>query len=99
MAHSATALAQESKLTVTAFDDNPKLIDQIRQSLYQNGLYGKRITLYHTPDLKKIPLTSCTGNLVCTERNTNPSTDTELHRLTRPHRRRHLHPRQKTRRP
>ena len=79
-----TALARQSQLTITAFDDDPQLINQLRRSLYKSGLYGKRITLHHTPDLKKIPLTSCTGNLVCTERKNNPSTNTELHRLTRP---------------
>ncbi len=78
------ALAAQSLLNVTAFDDDLDRVNKLRKELYTEGLHGTRITLIHLPDLKKIPLTSCVGNLVCTERTTLPCPASELARLTRP---------------
>ncbi|MFT6863676.1 MAG: outer membrane protein assembly factor BamB [Akkermansiaceae bacterium] len=78
------ALAAQSQLNVTAFDDDLDRVNKLRKKLTSEGLHGTRITLIHLPDLKKIPLTSCVGNLVCTERTTLPCPASELARLTRP---------------
>lgn len=79
------ALTANSKLNVTAFDDDLERVNALRRELSTDKLHGTRITLIHQPDLKKIPLTSCVGNLVCTERNAPPCPTAELVRLTRPH--------------
>jgi outer membrane protein assembly factor BamB len=79
------ALASQSQLNITAFDDDLDLINTIRRELTTEKLHGSRITLIHLPDLKKIPLTSCVGNLVCSERKDLPCPSSELSRLTRPH--------------
>ncbi len=78
------ALASQSQLNVTAFDDDLARINSLRKKLTAKGLHGSRITLIHLPDLKKIPLTSYVGNLVCTERKELPCPSSELVRLTRP---------------
>lgn len=79
------ALASQSQLNVTAFDDDLDRINSLREKLTTEGLHGNRITLLHLPDLSKIPLTSYVGNLVCTERKDLPCSKLELSRLTRPH--------------
>lgn len=78
------ALAANSQLNITAFDDNLDLVNSLRQKLTAEKIHGNRITLLHLPDLKKIPLTSCVGNLVCSERESLPCPTSELARLTRP---------------
>jgi outer membrane protein assembly factor BamB len=78
------AIASQSKLNVTAFDDDLDKINALRKELTSQNLHGSRITLLHLPDLKKLPLTSCVGNLVCTERTTAPCSAAEFSRLTRP---------------
>lgn len=78
------AIASQSQLNVTAFDDDLEKINSLRKELTAQGLHGSRITLIHLVDLKEIPLTSCVGNLVCTERKTPPCSPAELIRLTRP---------------
>lgn len=78
------AIASMSQLNVTAFDDDLDKINALRTELADAGIHGSRITLLHLPHLKDIPLTSCIGNLVCTERKTPPCSASELIRLTRP---------------
>ena len=77
------AIAAQSQLNVTAFDDDLERINKLRKELSIEGLHGTRITLIHLPDLQKIPLTSSVGNLACTERDTLPCAPAELTRLTR----------------
>jgi outer membrane protein assembly factor BamB len=78
------AIASQSQLNVTAFDDDLAKVNALRKELTDSGIHGSRITILHLPNLKNIPLTSCVGNLVCTERETPPCSSSELSRLTRP---------------
>ncbi|MBT7216596.1 MAG: hypothetical protein HN570_15975 [Verrucomicrobia bacterium] len=80
----AKAIASQSQLNVTAFDDDLAKVNALRKELTDSGIHGSRITILHLPNLKDIPLTSCVGNLVCTERETPPCSTSELSRLTRP---------------
>ena len=80
----ASAIAARSQLNVTAFDDDLEKINSLRKELTTQGIHGSRITLIHLPELETIPLTSCVGNLVCTERESYPCPAAELIRLTRP---------------
>jgi outer membrane protein assembly factor BamB len=80
----ATAIASQSQLNVTAFDDDLEKVNSLRKELTDQGLHGSRVTLLHLPNLTTIPLTSCVGNLVFTERETLPCPAAELTRLTRP---------------
>lgn len=80
----AKAIASQSKLNVTAFDDDLEKVNALRKELTNSGIHGSRITVLHLPNLKDVPLTSCVGNLVCTERKTPPCSASELSRLTRP---------------
>ena len=78
------AIASQSQLNVTAFDDDLAKVNALRKELTDSGIHGSRITILYLPNLKNIPLTSCVGNLVCTERGTPPCSSSELSRLTRP---------------
>ena len=78
------AIASQSQLNVVAFDDDLEKVDALRKELTDADIHGSRITILHLPNLKDIPLTSCVGNLVCTERKTPPCSASELSRLTRP---------------
>ena len=80
----AKAIASQSQLNVTAFDDDLAKVNALRKELTDSGIHGSRITILYLPNLKDIPLTSCVGNLVCTERETPPCSGSELSRLTRP---------------
>ena len=80
----AKAIASQSQLNVTAFDDDLAKVNALRKELTDSGIHGSRITILYLPNLKNIPLTSCVGNLVCTERGTPPCSSSELSRLTRP---------------
>ena len=69
---------------IRAFDDDLEKVNALRKELTESGIHGSRITILHLPNLDYIPLTSCVGNLVCTERGTPPCSSSELSRLTRP---------------
>ncbi|NWK54360.1 PQQ-binding-like beta-propeller repeat protein [Verrucomicrobiaceae bacterium N1E253] len=80
-------LAKNTRLKVTIIDRDADRVQQLRQTLYQAGVYGSRIEVLHAPN-DDIPLGSCLANLIVSERalagEVLPYPEAECKRLTRP---------------
>jgi len=84
----AYELAAGSDLTVIGIDDDVNRVAQVRNSLYQAGVYGTRIMVQHVDGFADLPYPSSFANLIVSERMliegqcVGPAA--EMYRLVRP---------------
>jgi outer membrane protein assembly factor BamB len=83
-----TALLANSNFQIMGVDDEESRIHRLRQMLYKQKIYGKRINLKYVKDLTKLPFVGNSFNLIISERNLNNSklikNSNELSRLLCP---------------
>ena len=83
----AYTLALHTKLKITIVDRDSDRVSQLRNTLYQAGVYGSRISVIHAPSAE-IPLGSCSANFILSERTLAgeklPYPASEFKRLARP---------------
>ncbi len=66
-----TALLANSNFQIMGVDDDESRINRLRQMLYKQKIYGKRINLKYVKDLTKLPFVGNSFNLIVSERNLN----------------------------
>ncbi|MEN6427944.1 MAG: hypothetical protein ABFE13_21535 [Phycisphaerales bacterium] len=84
----AYELAAGSDLTVIGIDDDAGRVAQVRNSLYQAGVYGTRITVQHVDGFADLPYPGNFANLIVSERmlveGQCVGSAAEMYRLLRP---------------
>jgi len=84
----AYELAAGSDLTVIGIDEDADRVAQVRNSLYQAGVYGTRITVQHVDGFADLPYPGNFANLIVSERmlveGQCVGSAAEMYRLLRP---------------
>ncbi|MEM7393761.1 MAG: LamG-like jellyroll fold domain-containing protein, partial [Verrucomicrobiota bacterium] len=80
----AYEIARASRLHVVGVDTDAERVKSARRFLYDQGVYGSRVSIMHVDAYEKLPFTSCFANLVVSEETDVPGSLEEITRLLRP---------------
>ncbi len=84
----AYELARQSNLIVMGYDEDDSRVQTARAWLSKTGSYGTRVTVRQVASLAKLPIPSCSSNLIVCERllseSTVPGSGAEVHRVLCP---------------
>ncbi len=78
------SLTNQSELVVVVFETDAKRVGEVRKILYEEQLYGSRVTVTQVESLTNLPVTSCMADFVFCDSNPPVEIEREVQRILVP---------------